>query len=356
MIENVLLHQHVLYAVEVEDVELAALELDHLDLLVEGFEADGALSRLSEEDVAEREVLQSSQHFRPVSQRSNGALTREVSNIVRPLALKYGKGDDKEDDGADDDENAEADHGAQDEEGDAHGVDDHALGHPIGSLVTLSLEDLLVETDPLELDDDEADVYGQLEENEADALDEELAGEGGHLESEGPEDCEADVDVNELVERLAHPLLLELGVGGLDIDGLDRDVEEDEHDHDDYLDHDLVHHELDLPRPQLPKVAVGLSVGLIQDCPRPPSVLGQLLDVSDVSRYIRLVVVEGFQIAVVRVSPIHARGHVLVVSDTTLALALDHTLGSWEVSSLSLGRVLDAGVTLEYHARVVVPI
>ena len=49
-------------------------------------------------------------------------------------------------------------------------MDEQRLGLPVLRLVALRLVDCLVETHAAELDDDEADVHGELEEDQADRL------------------------------------------------------------------------------------------------------------------------------------------------------------------------------------------
>ena len=95
MVKIVLLREHILDAMEVENMEFAAFELHNLNLLIKWLKTDRALGRLPKQNIAKREVLHSSQYLRPVSQSPHRALTGKIANIMSSLALKNGKSDDE---------------------------------------------------------------------------------------------------------------------------------------------------------------------------------------------------------------------------------------------------------------------
>lgn len=108
----------------------------------------------------------------------------------------------------DDDEYGEADHRPEDYKSDANRVDEHVFWFSIRCLEAFLLVHFFVKTNASELNYDEADVHGELEENEADALGNELVRGGTQVDGDSPEHSEAGNDKGQLGQCLANPNLL----------------------------------------------------------------------------------------------------------------------------------------------------
>lgn len=103
-------------------------------------------------------------------------------------------------------------------------MDEHVFNFTIISLVTLLLENCLVQLNSLELDHNETNIHSELEENKPNAFRNEFVCGGAQVNRRSPENSESSDHKDELCKGLGDPFLLVPWIKCFDVFKIDEQL------------------------------------------------------------------------------------------------------------------------------------